>query len=263
MFPILQLGPVALQVPGLVLLLGVWLALSLAEKEAARLAPLAPGLHPDALYRLALVGLVAGLIGARLAYAGRYLGAYAADPLGLISPNPATLAAPEGLFIGVVAAAFYGGRRRMPLRLTLDALAPGLAVMGVGVALAHAASGDAFGAPTQVPWRIYLWDDYRHPSQLYELGAALLVLAAWWRVRQRPAAPADSGFNFWLVVALLAGARVFLEAFRGDSLLLPGGLRVAQVWGLLVLGVGLGMMRRWGIAPDKGAPSPSRNSVAG
>ena len=241
MFPVLQIGSLAIAVPGLALLIGVWVALELAEREAARLT-----LNPDAVYRLAFGALVAGLIGARLAYVARYLSVYASDPLGIFSLNAATLAPAEGALIGVTAASVYGARRQLPLRATLDALAPALAALAVAVAVAHAASGDAFGAPAQLPWSVFLWGAYRHPSQVYELIAALAVLGLGRRVRALGLFP---GFNFLLVVALSAAARIFLEAFRGDSLLIIGGWRAAQVVGLMVLAACLAAMRCWGREP--------------
>jgi prolipoprotein diacylglyceryltransferase len=237
MFPILQLGPFAIQVPGLLLLAGVWVGLWLAEREAARLH-----LSPEAIYNLAFTGLMAGVVGARLAYAARYASVYVSDPLGILSLNPATLAPTEGALIGLVAAMVYGARRKLALRPTFDALAPALAVVMIALALAHLASGEAFGAPARLPWSIYLWDEYRHPAQVYELVGALGVLGAWGWARGRET---FAGFNFLLVVALSSAARVFLEAFRGDSVLLPGGLRAAQVAGLVVLAACLVMMRRW------------------
>ena len=238
MFPVVQIGSLAIPTPGLALLVGVWLALWLAEKEARHL-----GLNPDAIYSLAFTGLVAGLVGARLAYVARYWSAFASDPLGIISLNTASLAPAEGALIGLTAAYLYGVRRRLPLRLTLDALAPGLAAMAIALAVAHLASGDAFGAPTEWPWHVYLWGEYRHPSQIYELIAAIGILSFGWRVRTRAAFP---GFSFLLIVALSAAVRIFLEAFRGDSLLLAGGWRVAQLWGLVVLAACLGIWRYWG-----------------
>ena len=44
--------------------------------------------------------------------------------------------------------------------------------------------------------------------------------------------------------ALSAVARVFLEAFRGDSWIIAGGLRGAQVIGLTVLALCLVALRR-------------------
>ncbi len=238
MLPVVQLGPLALPVPGLALLLGVWVALGLAENEAKRLT-----LSAEAIYNLAVVGLVAGLIGARLVYVARYWTIYAQDLLGAFSLNAAALAPTEGALIGLAAAFIYGARRQLPWRATLDALAPGLAAFAVAVAAAHVAGGDAFGAPTAVPWRIFLWDEYRHPSQIYEAIAALGILTLGWRVRRRRP---FVGFNFLLIVALSAAARLVLEAFRGDSLVLAGGWRAAQVGGLIVLAASLVAMRAWG-----------------
>lgn len=241
MLPVLQIGPLALPVPALVLLIGVWAALGLAEKEAARL-----GVNPDAVYGLAALGLGAGLVGARLVYVARYWPAYANDLLGIFSLTGAALAPAEGALVGGLAALIYGVRRRLPLRATLDALALGVAALAVAVAVAHVASGDAFGAPTQLPWRVFLWGEYRHPSQFYELIAALGVLGVVWRSRRRPL---FAGYSFLLTVALLAGARVGLEAFRGDSLVSAGGWRLAQLWGLPILAGCLGAMRYWSQTP--------------
>jgi len=256
MLPIIQIGPVAVQAPGLALLLGLWLALNAAEKEANRIAQLrgaaAGSLSGDAIYNVALAGIVAGLVGARLAYVLRYLGAYAADPLGILALNPATLAQTEGVLIGLLAATVWGARRKLRLWPTLDALAPGVAVMGIAFAVAHLASGDAFGAPTALPWRIFLWDDYRHPSQVYEL---LVAAGVWlvWRWQARKAEPA--GASFVRVAAMTAGARLFLEAFRGDSVLLAGGLRAAQVWAWLALAACLAWLSGRG-RREQEAPPP-------
>src|SRR5579859_79452 len=98
MLPVLQAGSLAIPVPGLALLAGVWVALWLAEREARRLR-----LDPDAIYTLAFTGLVAGLVGARLAYVLHYWSVYVRDPLGIMSLNAAALAPAEGALIGVTA----------------------------------------------------------------------------------------------------------------------------------------------------------------
>jgi len=236
-FPFIRLGPFLLQLPGLALLAGVWVGSSLAEKEATRLK-----VNSADVYNLIFYGLVAGIVGARLTYAARYPSAYLANPFGLFALTPATLYPNAGLVIGIAVAVLFGWRRKLPLRPTLDALAPGLAVFMVALGLVHLSSGDAFGASARLPWSIYLWDDYRHPSQIYEALAALIIFAIAWR---QPFGRSGIGLNFLLVVALTATARVFLEAFRGDSVIWLGGFRAAQVVGLLVLGGCLWLMRRW------------------
>lgn len=240
--PYLRLGPFLLQIPGLALLIGLWIGTSLAEKEAKRLK-----INAAVVYNLIFFGLVAGIIGARLAYAVRYLNAYLDDPISLFALNPNTLSPNDGLIIGLVVAVLYGWRKQLPLRPALDALAPGLSAFLVSVGVAHFLSGDAFGASTEVPWSIYLWDEYRHPSQIYEVLAALGVFFVVWK---RPLGSPGQGFNFLLMIALSAAARVFLEAFRGDSVIWSGGLRSAQVVGLLILVAALWLMKLWA-RPDE------------
>jgi phosphatidylglycerol:prolipoprotein diacylglycerol transferase len=237
MLPYLRLGPFLLQTAGLVLLLGVWIGLSLSEREARRLE-----IKPDIVYNLVFYGLVSGLIGARLAYAARYLNASLANPASLFALNPNTLAPTEGLLIGALVAFVYGWRKRLKLRPTLDALAPGLAAFMVALGVSHLLNGEAFGAPGNLPWSIYLWNEYRHPAQVYEIIAALSVLLIMLR---RPLGQSGQGLNFLLVIALSATTRLFLEAFRGDSLVWPGGFRAAQVISLLILLATLWVMKVW------------------
>ena len=161
MYPYLRLGPFLLQLPLLALLVGVWIGSSMSEKGAARLK------LPSAIVsNLIVVGLIAGIVGARLAYAARYLQAYLDNPLSLLALNVNTLAGSDGLLIGLVVAALYGRRKKLLLRPTLDALAPGLATFMVALGVSHLLSGDAFGASADLPWSIYLWNEYRHPSQV-------------------------------------------------------------------------------------------------
>lgn len=247
MFPLLQLGGFALPVPGLMLLAGLWLGLNAAEKEAKR-----QGQPPDLVYGLAISGLLGGLAGAWLWYAGRYLDTYPADPLSLFSLNANTLDTTAGLLIGLGIVLIVGYRRRLSLRPTLDLFTPGLALFAVALGLAHLAGGDAFGAPTNVPWAIELWDASRHPTQIYETALALLIFVLVWRSRRANLFP---GFLFLAWVALTAAARLFLEAFRGDSVVLAGSIRQAQLAALAVLLLALWLMRQWAPAAQSVAES--------
>src|SRR3990172_12541933 len=244
MYPYLRLGPFLLQLPLLALLVGVWIGSALAEKEAVRLK-----LPSATINNLVFIVIIAGIVGARLAYAARYLSVYLANPLSLFALNFNTMAGFDGVLIGLVFAALYGWRKKLPLRPTLDALAPGLAAFMVALSLAHTLSGDAFGAPADLPWSIYLWSEYRHPSQVYE---TLLALGIFFAIYKKPLGQSGTGINFWLFVALSSAARIILEAFRGDSVTWPGGFRVAQVVSLIVLLGSMYMMRVWAQSAETG-----------
>jgi phosphatidylglycerol:prolipoprotein diacylglycerol transferase len=247
MLPVLQVGPLAIQLPGLILLAGVWFAILAAERTAA-----GRGVVPDRVTSLIMISLVAGIMGARLGYALRFLDLYLDRPLALLALNPNTLAGFEGLVVGVLAGLTYAQRRKLPLLTVLDVLAPGLALFMIALGLAHLASGDAFGAPTSLPWAIELWGAERHPSQLYETLLAGLIFWLTLKLEQRTA---FDGFLFTSLVALQAAGRLFLEAFRGDSRIIAESLRVAQLASLGLLAaslLALHLLRRRSAQGDAG-----------
>jgi phosphatidylglycerol:prolipoprotein diacylglycerol transferase len=233
MFPTLQIGPLALQVPGLVILIAIWAGLSLSEHHAGKF-----GIKSSDLYNLAILMLAAGIIGARLMYIVHYPQAFLASPSSMISINPGLLDPVGGLAAGLLAGLIYIQRKGMPFCTSLDAITPALAVFGLGTAISHLASGAAFGAPTNLPWAINLWGAQRHPTQIYEIiSAAAILLLIWPGIG--PVKPNLPGIYFLSFIALSAGARLFLEAFRGDSQLTYLGLRDAQLVAWVILAISL------------------------
>ena len=164
------------------------------------------------------------------------------QPLSLFALTPTTLSPSAGFVIAFVTFVIILQYKELPVKPSLDALAPGLAFFMLFVGLAHILSGDAYGAPTGVPWAIRLWNENRHPSQFYEMFLALVVFLV---IHSRFPKPEGNGVNFVLSVSLSAAARLFLEAFRGDSVILPGGFREAQVLALILMVISLCWMRRW------------------
>jgi prolipoprotein diacylglyceryltransferase len=248
MLPFVRIGPLLLQLPGLALLAGIWIGTNVVEKQAARLR-----LNAAAVINMIILGLIGGVLGARLLYALEHTNAYVTAPLSLFALSPTALDAWGGLLVGAVVAYLYGRAKDLPLRGTLDALAPGLAVFMIAIALANLLSGDGYGSPLQAPWAIQLWGEYRHPTQIYELLLTVGVFLIW---QFTSTGTKEPGRSFWRVLALLAAARIFTEAFHGDSVLLPGGFRVAQVVALVVLGAAMYLDRRWGTPGAASLPAP-------
>ncbi len=237
MFPYLRLGPFILPMASLALLAGLWLGLPLIEREAARLK-----INASLLSNVIFYSLLAGLVGARLGYALEFPNVYLAKPLSLLALTPTTLSPSMGFVVGLVTFVIFIQRKGLPLHPTLDALAPGLALFMVFVGFANILSGDAYGAPTNAPWAIRLWNEYRHPSQFYESFLALVILLV---IRERFPKPEGAGLNFLLTVALFSASRVFLESFRGDSVFWPGGFREAQVIALVSMAISFYWIRKW------------------
>ncbi len=238
MLPILQIGPLAIQTPGLILLIGLWIGLSLAERTAPQYK-----IKPSDIYNLAVIVMIFGILGARLTYLARFPSAFAASPRSLISLNPGILDPLGGAAVGLIAGVIYGQRKKMPLWQSLDTLSPGFAMIALAMALANLASGNNYGTVTDVPWAVELWGASRHPTQIYELVYASFVLwVVWPGRRHRVLDPA--GGRFLTFLALSAGGRVFLEAFRAGSPPVFGGIRIVQIVGWVLLGYSLLALER-------------------
>ena len=253
MFPVTQIGPLALQTPGLILLLGFWLSLELAGRQGARL-----GLAHDSISSAGLYGAVSGIGAARFGYVLQHWAVYRDNLLGTVALNPQSLDPVAGLAVGLLVAGYLLlGRQQVQFRLLLGAIAPGMAAFASALALANIASGNGFGTETNVPWAIELWGIRRHPAQLYELAAGLGILLIVWLAGRQPSSHA-LGMPFLLFVALYGGARLLLEPLQARSVLLPGGFRAIQVAGLISLMTALWLLPAW---TKKAHPKPTETKT--
>ena len=227
MVPALSFFGLSARTYPLALLVAVGVGLWLTAREAWRL-----GIDGDRVHNLGFYALLATVLGARLVYVLSHWSAYRGVLLSAFSPTPTALAWPEGALIGGIVALVYGRYCRLPVSTTLDAIAPGLTLALALERLGAFLGGHGFGEPTTLPWGVYLLGRVRHPVQLYETVVLLAILGVLWRRRERrPLA----GHSFALFVALYAGARLFLEAFRAQTPLTAYGVRAVQVVALAVM----------------------------
>jgi phosphatidylglycerol---prolipoprotein diacylglyceryl transferase len=210
----------------ILILVALWLGLALAEKRAERY-----GISRDALNNLVFYSLFGYLLGGRILYAVANFTVFVQSPLNLFSINLDLFDPLGALAAAALTGLFYGSQQRLSLWPVLDALTPLFAVTAIGVSLAHLAAGTAFGAPTDLPWAIELWNAQRHPTQIYHLIAAMLIFSYVWFAHRS----SHPGALFLTFTTLTAAARLFLEAFRGDSTLISGGIRLAQLLAWVVL----------------------------
>jgi phosphatidylglycerol:prolipoprotein diacylglycerol transferase len=214
----------------ILVLAALWIGLALAEKRTER-----HGISKEALNNIAYYSILGYIIGGRVIFALVNISTFVQSPLSIFSLNVDLFDYIGALATALIVGFVYGQRKGLPLWTTLDSLTPLFATLTIGLSLSHLAAGTAFGKPTNLPWGIDLWNATRHPSQIYELMAALFIFVMLW-VRKTDFPP---GSEFLLFVALTAGARLFLEAFRGDSTVIFGSIRQAQVLAWLVLAAAL------------------------
>jgi phosphatidylglycerol---prolipoprotein diacylglyceryl transferase len=238
MFPIINIGPLAIQAAGLILLLSFFSGSWLATRFSAGL-----GTNTDVIENSFLIGLIASLLGARIGFLLKYPAVFVNNPLSLVSLTPSMLDASFGLLVGVLSALIFAQKKHLPLWPTLDALTPFLLLIFAGIHLAHYANGDAFGLPTNLPWGIQLWNATRHPVQLYALlltGA----LFAWLMVHTRLLKTTGfqrSGVLFSVILGGIAMIILFTRAFMAEKILL-GAIDLNQAFSFAVLIASLGLI---------------------
>lgn len=230
MFPVLQLGPLSMQTQGLFLLAGLWIGWMWLEKSAN------PRVQAGLLSNILSIFLLVSLLSARLIYVVQHLATFIESPLSIFTLSATMLDMPGGAMIGFIVALIYIQRKKIGFLTTLDGLTPFIMVMQVALGFANLASGEAYGLPTRMPWGFELWGAFRHPSQVYEIIAALLILALVWFTRRQNEA---EGIVFFRFLALSAAVRLFLEAYRGDSAMLTPFLRLPQLAAWLILAFSL------------------------
>lgn len=244
MLPVLLIGPLALPVYPLSVLLAIWTALAVGAWAARR-----QGIAGDHIYNAGLCGIIAAVVVARLSHVITFWPAYRTQTLEIVGFNTRALVWWPGLVAALAVAGWYIRRHRLPWANVVDAGALG-ALVGMSIACLGAfLSGRGLGAPTGLPWGITTWDVPRHPFQLYWMLAILATagLVAWVLNRQKePGAAALAALTGYGMAVLL------IEPARADSLTMAGGLRVAQLLGLAAVILALWRLRtRLKPSPDK------------
>jgi phosphatidylglycerol---prolipoprotein diacylglyceryl transferase len=237
-YPLVQLGPFSLSSGGLVLL-GATLA---ASWWASRVARMRGGAALEAQVERAFLPLAAGaLVGGRLWYGIFNWDLYGPNPALFLALRVADFAWPGALLGGMLVGWLWARLRRVEIPLIADTAAlvlpPAHAIASLGLLL----SGEAFGVPTELPWGLPLFGAVRHPTQLYY---ALAALVTWIGLRLLDRVARPVGTLFIAYLGLHGLTLLLVEPFRADSLLLPGGVRVAQVVGLVLIVAALAEQRR-------------------
>jgi phosphatidylglycerol:prolipoprotein diacylglycerol transferase len=216
--------------------------------------------------------IISALVGAKLMLLAVDFQYFRTNPRELL-----TLARSGGVFYGglifaVAVSMWYIRRHGLPLWTTCDVFAPGIAL---GHAIGRTGclmAGCCFGRPTDVAWAITFTDPAAaanvgtplgvplHPTQIYEAGAELAILA-FLLLTERRGRPFP-GRTFWAYMLLYAISRFVIEFYRGDERGMALGVSTSQFISLLIGPLSIVMLvwlRRRSAAP---APESMRRRAA-
>jgi phosphatidylglycerol:prolipoprotein diacylglycerol transferase len=233
MFPIINIGPLAIQSPGLILIIGLWVGLWISEKHLSHTE-----ITSNTFNNLVFLALIVGIFGGRITYAIQHADAFILDPFSLVSLNINLYDLRGGLLFAFFAGLIYGGRKELDLWQTLDALTPLFGVLAITLGLSNLASGTNFGVVSNLPWALELWGVKRHPTQLYQIGISVLILFILWPGRSS-VQKLKPGQYFLLFAAASAVCYIFIAKFTANINLLVRGIRLEQILAWLILALSL------------------------
>ncbi len=211
----IALGPLQIHWYGL-----CWGLAFLAAEFGVRRRLAAMGRSDVDVAGLVICALLGTIAGARLAHCLFYDPAYyLAHPLRILAIWEGGMASHGGA-VGLVAAVAWGAPRYAPglAPLTLlDAAAPSAAIGGAIIRVANFLNSEIVGNPTSGHWGV-VFDAVdplpRHPVQLYEAAAYVLVFGVLHLVARRDRTLARRGELTGLFLVLVFSARAVIETWK-------------------------------------------------
>lgn len=234
---ITSLGGLSLTWHGVFVALGILAGLYVSATMARR-----RGFMEDDVYAVALVGVPAGIIGARILFVAENWRLFEDAPLDAFRIDEGGISIYGALFGGVVAGLAYTMWRRLDIASALDAAAFGL-ILGMAIGrLGCLVAGDTLAHTSSLPWAV----EYthagsgnfglasQHPAVAYEMLGDLLIFGLLFvlaRVYRK------DGLLFFSCLLAYSVMRFFVNFLREDSRPIAGGeLNVMQ---MVALGVAI------------------------
>ena len=266
-----QLGPFSLRWYGLLIAVAVLLGLLLATRLGRQ-----RGIEPALIADLLPILVLAAVVGARLYYVIFEWRQYQLNWLDALAVWRGGIAIHGALIGGTIAVILYCRWRRIAFWNLLDVLVPSVA-MGQAIGRwGNFFNSEAFGLPTDLPWKLtipfanrpveFLDQTTFHPTFLYEslwnLGVVALLLLLFRRASQGNLQLPAGALSCVYLLSYSTG-RLWIEGLRIDPLCLAGtppfcegGLRMAQLVSLVLIGVG-GLGLYWLYGRRRPLPDPS------
>ncbi|MFM7363388.1 MAG: prolipoprotein diacylglyceryl transferase [Cuspidothrix sp.] len=243
---VVKLGPLVIRWYGLLIALSVLLGVTLSQYLAKR-----RHVNPDLISDLSIWLVIGAIPAARLYYVLFQWSEYSQQPQRIIAIWQGGIAIHGAIIGGVMAALIFARLNKISFWQLTDLVAPSL-ILGQAIGRwGNFFNSEAFGIPTDLPWKLYITPDrrpvdlvnfeYFHPTFLYEslwnfMVFALLLTLFFRTVSKKPSLKVGTLFLvYWIAYSL---GRFWIEGLRTDSLML-GPLRMAQMVSLGGMTLGL------------------------
>ncbi|GAB4205444.1 MAG: prolipoprotein diacylglyceryl transferase [Coleofasciculaceae cyanobacterium] len=243
---LIELGPLTIRWYGLLIASAVLIGVTLSQYLAKR-----RNVDPNLIGDLAIWLVIAAIPCARLYYVLFEWEQYAQRPQDIIAIWKGGIAIHGAILGGLIAALIFARLQKISFWLLADLVIPSL-ILGQAIGRwGNFFNSEAFGRPTDLPWKLYIPPqqrppefinyDYFHPTFLYEslwnlMVFAILMTLFFRDLKRKPHLKVGTLVLVYMVAYSLG--RFWIEGLRTDSLMI-GPLRVAQVISLAEITLGL------------------------
>lgn len=243
---IFEVGPIAVRWYGLLIASAVLIGVTLSQYLAKR-----RGINPELLADLAIWLVIGAIPCARLYYVLFEWQEYASRPEDIIAIWKGGIAIHGAIIGGTIATLIFARIKNISFWQLTDLVAPSL-ILGQAIGRwGNFFNSEAFGKPTDLPWKLYIPPRYRpvelinfeyfHPTFLYEslwnIGVfIILIYLFFWGLKKSHHLRVGTLAAMYLIGYSLG--RVWIEWLRTDSLML-GPLKIAQVISLGAIALGM------------------------
>jgi phosphatidylglycerol:prolipoprotein diacylglycerol transferase len=243
---LLDIGLIQIRWYGLLIASAVLIGLTLSQNLAKR-----RNFDPNLIGDFIIWAIIAAIIGARIYYVIFEWKSYAQHPQDIIAIWKGGIAIHGAIIGGSLAGVIFARFNRVSFWQLADLMTPGL-ILGQAIGRwGNFFNSEAFGKPTNLPWKLYIPpvnrpleyinEQYFHPTFLYEslwnLGVfAILIWLFWWGLKNKNKLKIGT-ITFVYLIAYSCG-RVWIEALRTDSLMF-GPLKMAQMVSLGAIALGI------------------------
>lgn len=175
------------------------------------------------LDHLATYLVVATIVGARLGHCLFYEPSYyLQNPLEILKVWEGGLASHGGAIGIIIALWLYSRRFKMKVLWILDRIAIPTALAAFFIRMGNLMNSEIFGIPTSLPWGFRFINAYdpalaadpRHPTQIYEGLAYLLIFAFLMYQYYRKRKDRSNGYFVAMFLILVFAARFFIEFIK-------------------------------------------------
>jgi phosphatidylglycerol:prolipoprotein diacylglycerol transferase len=222
---------------GIVIMVGALAGGFLAQKEAER-----KGHDPDTVWDLMVWLIIGGIVGARLWHVftpppssiamGITTKYYLTHPLALINTRNGGLGIPGAVMGGALALYLFTKKHNLSFGAWADFAAPGLALGQAIGRWGNFFNQELYGAPTNLPWKLYIDPvhrlpgfesvSYYHPLFLYEMLWNLGNMAVLLWISHRLGDKLKNGDVFLAYLVIYPIGRFFLDFLRLDASRIEG-----------------------------------------